>query len=410
MMIENRSVAAISVVVGAVLWFAFGNPPVGAGTRPDLPSPLAGPGVPEVTKSQGKKIDRAWRELVAGDPIASLRRAERAAGLAPTRLLKLQIRFTEGETDITGELVSFCNDHPDYAAAWMTLSVAAEEAGLEPTAFDAARRGARLWTTPPWGERAADLERRWVDDRIANAVRLFATGQPDAAITELDAARALDPQRGDAAILEARIYLADGRLDEAEATIADLVAEPEAMLLRGRIGEARGDWESAMESYSSLPGDYPGRAEALERAQTRWRMTLLPEYARQAIASENLTRGDLAVVLVSVLPRLETMPGGPVPVMSDIVDQPGQREIITVVRLGIMNSDRRGHDFYPNTEADIETVRQAIYKSRSLLGLPAPRWCPEPSVVRSDCISIPSPTSGGSVVNAVLDPISGASP
>ena len=66
------------------------------------------------------------------------------------------------------------------------------------------------------------------------------------------------------------------------------------------------------------------------------------------MVAEDLTRGDLAVVLVSVLPRLETLPGGAVPVMSDIVDHPGQREIITVVRLGIMNADRRGHLFYPD--------------------------------------------------------------
>ncbi len=406
----RRPSAVIAVILGVAFSWAVSSPSLEAETRLDLPSPLSGPGVPKVKKSQRKKIDRAWRELLAGDLVESFKRAQRAANAAPSQLLKYQIQVIKGENDTIDELVSFCESYPEYAAAWMTLSVAAENSGLEVMALDAARRGARLWPTPPWGERAAVLERRWVDDRIANAERLFEGGDSGAAMTDLQAAKAIDPERSDSALLEAKIYFSGGQLDKAEARLIDISMLPEAVLLQGQIGENRGDWQSAMESYSSLPEDYPGRSESLERAQTRWRMTLLPDYARVAMATENLTRVDLAVVLVSVLPRLETMPGGAVPVMSDIVDQPGQREIITVVRLGIMTADRRGHRFNPDSEANLETVRQAVHKSRSLLGLPTPKWCTDRDVLGSGCVSIPSPPSGGSVVNAVLDPTSGATP
>jgi len=406
----RRSVAVIAVVLGVVLSWAVSSPLVEAMTGSDLPSPLSGPGVPVVKKSQKKKIERAWRELAAGDLIGSYKRAQRAADAAPSQLLKYQIQLIDGKNEIVDELVSFCESYPDYASAWLTLSIAAEELGRESMALDAARRSALLWSTPPWGERAADLERRWIDDRIANAERLLEDGDSAAAMAELQAAKAIDPQRGDSALLEAKIYFSTGQLDEAEALLAEISTLPDAMLLQGQIGEERGDWQSAMESYSSLPEDYPGRGVALNRAQTSWRMTLLPNYARAAMVTESLTRSDLAVVLVSVLPRLETMTGGAVPVMSDIVDQPGQREIITVVRLGIMTADRRGHLFYPESEADLETVRQAVHKSRSLLGLPTPKWCTDRDVLGSGCISIPSPTSGGSVVNAVLDQTSGATP
>lgn len=407
---RHRPTAFLIVVVGLVLWCTWSDPAIAAEARFDLPSPLAGPGVPEVKKSQRKKIDRGWRELAAGNLRESRKRSERAADSAPNRLLRFQIRIVEEKADAIDELGAFCKGHPEYAAAWMTLSFAAEHSGDESTALDAARRGARLWPDPPWGARAADLERRWIDDRIAHAERLFDAGDNPAALAELDAASALDPERGDSALLEARIHFSDDELGEAEARLADISELPEAMLLLGQIAEKRGNWQSAMEIYSSLPDGYTGRIEALDRAQTYWRMTLLPNYARAAMESENLTRGDLAVILVSVLPRLETMPGGGVPVMSDIVDHPGQREIITIVRLGIMTADRRGHLFYPDTEADMETVRQAVHKSRSLLGLSDPRFCTHPDVLVSDCISIPSPASGGSVVNAVLDPTSGATP
>ncbi len=408
MTILRRPVAVI--VLGVVLSWAVFVPPVEAKTRLDLPSPLSGPGVPAVKRSQEKKIERAWRELAAGDLIESDKRVQRARDVAAGQLLKYQIQLIDGKSDVVDELVSFCGSYPDYAAAWLTLSIAAEDSGLEAIALDAARRSALIWSDPPWGERAADLERRWVDDRIAKAERLLENGDSSAAMAELQAAKAVDPQRSDSALLEAKILISNDQLDEAQDRLADIATLPEALLLQGQIGEERGDWQYAMESYSSLPEDYPGRDVALNRAQTLWRMTLLPKYARAAMATENLTRGDLAVVLVSVLPRLETMVGGAVPVMSDIVDQPGQREIITVVRLGIMTADRRDHLFYPESEADLETVRQAVHKSRSLLGLPTPEWCTDRDVIGSGCLFIPSPTSGGSVIDAVLDQTSGATP
>jgi len=89
--------------------------------------------------------------------------------------------------------------------------------------------------------------------------------------------------------------------------------------------------------------------------------------------------------------------------MSDIVDHPGQREIITVVRLGIMSADRREHRFFPDAPVSIETVQDAIQRTRTLLGLTAPVWCTDSDVVGSGCLSITPPPSGGAVVRAVLD-------
>ena len=80
-----------------------------------------------------------------------------------------------------------------------------------------------------------------------------------------------------------------------------------------------------------------------------------------------------------------------------------QREIITVVRLGIMSADRREHRFFPDAPVSMETVRDAIQRTRTLLGLTVPVWCTEPDVVGSGCLSITPPPSGGAVVRAVLD-------
>ncbi len=402
----------LAAVLAAVLSAIVLAQPIAADTggHLDFPSPLAGPGVPPIKKAQQRKIERGWRELLAGDPAESLNRAIRAGEVAPAGLLVLQIHHTQGEAGTTDKLAAFCEEHPDYAAAWITLSVAAEAVGSEVIALAAARRGAELWPEPPWGDRAADLYRRWVDDRIAEARKFFDDGDPSAALAELEAADALEPGHADSLVLAAEIFFADGRIDEAEGLLERVPDDPDAQFFTGEIAEGRGDWQSAMEHYSSLPTDYPGRNAALERAQIRWRLALLPRYARAAMTAEELTRGDLAVVLVSVLPRVETLAGGAVPVMSDIVDYPGQREVITVVRLGIMDADRRGHLFYPDLPVTMEIVREAIQRAMALLGGSAPVWCTQGDVVGSGCTSIPSPPSGGAIINAVLDSMSGAGP
>jgi hypothetical protein len=373
----------------------------------DLPSPLAGPGVAELKKSQIKKIDRGWRELATGDTDAARKRAQRAGGVPPATLLEYQASLVERGTDVVDSLGEFCDRHPGYAAAWVTMSVAAEHAGLEMTALETARRGAALWSTSSWARRPDDLYRRWVDDRIFRAEQLIGDGRSSEAMVELDAAGALDPTRQDALLSMAKIFISNDQVPRAEEILDEITELPEARYLQGTIAEDRLDWQAAMDSYSALPPDYPGRTKALERAKTRWRLTLLPSYARSAMNAAHVTRGELAVILVSVQPRLETLPGGSVPVMSDIVDAEGQREIITVVRLGIMNSDRRDRLFFPQSPADVDTVRGTVDRARSLLGLPALTWCEKADMVGSVCTSISSPPSGNDVVHAMLDSMSG---
>jgi tetratricopeptide (TPR) repeat protein len=400
--VVTRPRTLVAASMSALLWFSAAAPSL-AVSPADLPSPLSGPGVAELKRGQQKKIRQAWQEFLAGDLAASRKKALRAGDLVPTRLLELQILLTQGEASAFEGLGELCESHPDYAAAWVTLSLAAEAFATESESLAAAEQAASLWSEPPWNERPARLYRRWVDDRIQRAGQLLAGGDTEEAASELEAARSLDPERSDAAVMMAEILVANDMIADAELILSDFPDVPEAAFLRGDIAEMRGDWQAAMEWYSTLPSGYPGRDEGLERAQIRWRLTLLPGYARAAMAAHEMTRGDLAVVLVSVRPQLETLPGDRVPVMSDIVDHPGHREIITVVRLGIMSADRMEHRFFPDAPVSMDTVRDAIQRTRALLGLTAPIWCTESDVVGSGCLSITPPPSGGAVVQAVLD-------
>jgi tetratricopeptide (TPR) repeat protein len=383
--------------------------PVRAADVPPFPSPLEGPGGGTLTRSQQKKLERAWRDLNRGELAKSAKRATRAGDSRQTRLLLLQNRLVDGDEDAVGDLAALCQAHPDYANAWGTLSLVAERSGDEGVALHAARRAADLWPDS-WKARADRLERQWLDDRIARAAALVDREQYDAALGELARATAIEPDRPDAALVKSEALCGAGRLDECETVLDTILDQPRALVLKAGLAERRGDWQTAMECYSALPDGYPERSALLNRAKIRWRLTMLPPSSQEAIASAALTRGQLAIVLVAVEPRLEALPGGNVPVMSDIVDHPGQREIIAVVRLDIMHADRREHQFHPSREVDAATVRRAVDRARSLVGEPPLTWCPDENVVGSACTPMPTPPSGGAVVNAMLDSESGTGP
>jgi tetratricopeptide (TPR) repeat protein len=373
-----------------------------------LPSPLVGPGVGELKRAQERKIERSHRERLDGNLEKSEKLARRAGSSAPARLALLQLAVTRGDPSAMEELADLCSEHPGYAAAWITLSRLAEQAGDESLALEAARRTARIWPEPRWQTRVSSLERRWIDDRITEAERLSADGRTADALAELDRVAELAPERTDARLVEADVLYTAGRTAECLAVLETLADEPEAVALRARIAEDRRDWQTAMEFYSSLPDAHPDKRTALERVQILWRMTMLPPHSQTALASTSLTRGQLAAALVAAEPRLEALPGGDVPVMSDIVDDPGQREIITVVRLGLMAADQREHRFWPDRPVDADAVRTVVDRARVMVGLPPLTWCEGDDVVGSDCTPMTSPPTGGAVVNAILTGGSGS--
>jgi len=402
------SIVLVALFVAVVLGWLWPPELACAGDLPRLPSALEGPGVPELGRRQARHLERSVHELEHGNLAAAVKRATKAGAVSPAHLVLAQCKLLEGADDAQSELEALCEWNPEYAAAWLTLSVAAEAAGDEQTALEAARHAAGLWPGDSRDARVTELENRWVVGRLARARELLTAGDHEGALTEVASATNLDSNAPGARLLVGEILFDAGRFDEADAVLAELPDIPDALFLRGRIAEQRGDWQTAMDSYAALPPDHPDRALALDHAQTRWRLSVLPTYAREAMSSEALDRGELAVLLVAVEPRLETLPGSHVPVMSDIVDHPGQREIVTVVRLGIMEADLRDHRFHPDAPVNADTVRETVNRTAALLHADPPQWCSDEDVVRSTCIILSSPPSGGEVVSAVLGIAPGA--
>ena len=398
--------------------------------RLDFPSPDAGPGRPVLDKASRRHIEEGWQALLSGNTSAARTSAAQAGGSTASRLLDLQSEIVAGEHPVSG-LEELTRAAPEYAAAWLTLSVAAEGAADESRALQAAERGAALWPDKRWSDRSQSLRRRWIDDRIAAAAVAFDNGDSRASLDSLAPALSLDPTNQEAVLLQARSLIALDELDHAEAVLAGLSRDREVVLLSGSIAESRGDtgaairiysslhddpesilraialaeeeesWQTAMDLYSSLPDDHPEKASGLRAAKLRWRVSVMPPYVQEALSTTDMTRSDLAVVVVTLAPVVETFPSKQVPLLSDIVDMGSQREIITATRLGLIDTDRLEHRFEPLRPVTEGEVRSAITNLGSLMGRSAPNWCD--GTTTEPCISFTHPITGKQVTDIVID-------
>ncbi|NOZ77822.1 MAG: tetratricopeptide repeat protein [Acidobacteria bacterium] len=365
------------------------------------PSPLAGPGAPVVGRSIRHAVSKGFKALAGGHPEAALAHAEHAGEGVAATVLKAQAEMAADPAAAQRLLEGIVQQAPGYAAAWLTLSVAAERSGNEKTALEAARRGASLWNAPRWRQRVANLQDRWITARLARARAAVADGAFPRAARLANAVLALDPASLDAHLLKARALLGQGNAAKAAASLAGLPDVPKVIAMRGRIAESEHRWAEAMGLYESLPAGFPGRDAMLTRAKNRWRISNLPTYVGEAIESKDVTRAQLAVLLVDLVPEVQAMAAGPVPVLPDIVGLPEQREIVAAVRAGLLDADDLEHRFFPARTVSPAEIRTAINRLYRMLGRRTPRWCTA-SAPSAGCIPVASPVSGRAVFQAMM--------
>ena len=429
----RAAVAAASIAALAAI-FGLGGcataPADVATVQLDFPSPNTGPGRPELEKAARRHIDDGWQALLSNAPSAARTSATQAGANSASKLLELQSKIVAGEHPVEG-LEELAHRDPGYAAAWLTLSVAAEGAGDEALALETAEYGAGLWPDTRWVDRSQSLHQRWIDDRIAAAGTLYDEGDPSGSLTSLAPALALEPDNRDAVLLQARSLIALGELDQAEAVLAGLPRDGDVVMVSGSIAESRGDtgaairiysslrddpeailmaialaeetesWQTAMDLYASLPDDHPEKASGLRAAKLRWRVSVMPAYVREALSNNEMNRSDLAVVVVTLAPIVETLPSKQVPLLSDIVDMPSQREIITAARLGLIDVDRLEHRFRPLRIATAQEIRSAITVLGQLLEIPPPQFCNAGTT--EPCVAFAQPVTGDQVADVIID-------
>jgi len=227
--------AALSLVISAGCASAPATaPPV----RLDFPAPDSGPGRPDLSRADQEHIDKGWKALLSGDPASARAIASQAGANPAAELLSMQAALVASSGDPVSGLEQLAAEESEYAAAWLTLSVAAENADDEKIALEAASRGAKLWSDKRWLEREQRLHQRYVGDRIDSARELYETEYPEAALEALQPALALDPDNRDAVLVKARALIALDQPDRAEVALSGLPRDPEVVRLSGNIAEA----------------------------------------------------------------------------------------------------------------------------------------------------------------------------
>lgn len=396
--------AAASVLLLVAMTGCGTTAPPPSKERVPWPSPVAGPGTPSIQSTAERAIERAVFQLEEGRVQKARSLAEKAFETAQGELFELQISLSQGNSGLVPEIERIVDEHPRYAAAWITLSFAAELEQLEETALRAANTGADLWPAATWKRRAKHLYSRWVEDRVEAASQGLDGGEIEEAIEIVEKALALDPENRPGQLLKANSLIELGAIDEAEILLASLGSDTEAIWLAGRIAEERSDWLTAMDLYQSLPAEYPDALQARRRARINWRLQHMPSYVQEAIRSEELTREGLAVLVVALAPDAEMVASRPIPVLPDIVDLESQREILTAVRSGLIETDPLEPRFDPTRPINHVQLRASINRLSALLGAPIPIWCDESEgVISSSCISVPERISGQFVMSLVFD-------
>jgi tetratricopeptide (TPR) repeat protein len=367
-----------------------------------FPSPLSGPGQPPLNDDAEDAVFAAWALLTTGQTAEARLRAAAAGSSDPAALVTQQVALLDGSPSID-QLTAITQRTPAYAAAWATLSVAAERVGDEALAMEAAHRVAALWSSSPWSGRADALEQRWIDDRVEGADQAVNSGDAEAAIELVQRALDLRPDHRRALLVLGGAERTRGDLEAADAAFARLGDDPEALLERADIARVQDRPSAAMDLLARLPDDHPQRDAALRRARLEWRLTVMPARVQEALEAPTVTRANLAVLLVSLAPDLDSQGGAPPPLMTDVVDHPAQREILTAVRLGLLGPDPVDGRFHPDAEAYPHQVRDAITTACRIVGYREPLWCDEDMSVESDCQRLATPVSGAAVKRVVLD-------
>jgi len=374
-----RRVFLVSVVLPAIylLSSCASTPPRGRQQIPGFPSPLQGPGGSVLDTKEMKGLENAITRFTQGDGPGARSILLSLPETPQSRLLLLQMRSAEGgdPAEILDALQREAELFPDYAAAWCTLARHAEKVDRKKSALEAAEKCSELFPGGMDAGLAATLQSRWVAAPLIKAAALFDQDNLDDALNQVEDVLELEPENGEALLLKARILQKEKNYSDAEAVLVMLPRDTEAVLLRVRIALEENRWQKAIDLLNSLPPNLPERAVLLRRAHMMWRLSILPEYVREASVSQHLTREEFSILVNALAPDLESLPGAPPPLVTDIIDRPGQRAILTVIRLKIIGIDSVTHHFFPMRKISNTEFRDAVDAVCHLLGLKAPLWC-----------------------------------
>lgn len=363
----------------------------GTAAPPAVPTTPAFPDVPVLVIPEGlvtpedarTRLESGWRRFQAND----LRGAARdyAAVLArvpefyPAEAGLGYVAFYERRWDESARWFDAAlGRNPGYVPALSGRVETALSAGDEPAAIAALERWLEVAPAGPAREelsgRLEVLRLRVVQAELAAAAASREAGRLDEAQATLERARRMAP--GSAVVLRelARVEVARGAYDAAEADVREALSldpgDPETHAVLGEVLEAHGHLGEAADAFSRAAGLDP-RTEWRSRAATlrsRADLAALPAEYRAIPSAQTVSRAQLAAVIgVRLSTALALAPRRVTVVLTDIRSHWAAPWIVPVTRAGLMEA-LPNHTFQPSGIVRRADLAQVVWRAIQVLG------------------------------------------
>jgi tetratricopeptide (TPR) repeat protein len=366
-----------------------------------VPDPLGTPPSERpLTAAQADALRAAVGEAERGEFAATARYLrEVPQGHPAGALAALEVRYLHGE-NVAKQAMELAASEPAYGAAWGFAAQATRREGDLRPAIDAARRADVLQPGAGWARFADEVERTWVGSVLDEGAALLKQGQPRQALDRAREVLGVEVQAVGARVLAVRALLALGDTRGAAALVPSLPDTGDGLELKGKVAEAQGHFDLAVEMYSRLPASDTRRCELLAVARRGLRLANAPPYLTQALASRALDRKGLAALVAFEAPALASHGNGSVPVFEDVVQLPERGDIVAAARAGVITGDPVTHRFAPNRAVSPRELAGTLDRLAAVLGRPRPQWCDGGS---QTCLKLPDVVDGRSADALVVD-------
>ncbi len=333
----------------------------------------------ELTPEEGRRLQKAWNEILTGDPVGAARDLSKmlagkprlvpvATGLAYARLRAG--RFAEAEQGFGGVL----ERRPEYLPALVGAGSAAFRRGAVVEALGYLRRAQAVAPEDPRvRRRLGEVKLQVTERRVATAQRALEDGDTARAIEEYRGALEAAPEVAGLRLELARLLVDAGDAPGAAAVLeADTHEDRQVMLRLGEILSGLQEYPRALAVYGRLLARDPQDPDALRRsgeAHDAYELLKMPEEYRRIAGAPRITRADLAALVAVEVTALSRVKDREPKVAVDISGSWAREHIAAVLALDILDV-YPNHTFQPAATVRRGDVARAVGRVLDLLAWP----------------------------------------
>lgn len=377
----RRRLAALAVGGGALLASCAPPPRAPLPDSEEFVFPAAAPG--QLSPSEAERIEKAWRQILAGDAPGAQRQLEKllakSPGLVPAETALAYARLRAGRLDEAARgFESVTSRRPDYVPAIAGAAVAAARGGDAEGALRLYRRALEADPASAFlRQRVAELRVQVTERRVAAARAAQQSGRLDEAVATYRLALEAAPEVAGLRLELAGLLAAAGDVEGAVAILrADPTEDRQVLLRLADLETQRKDYPGALEAYRRILARDPHDEEAQRRSrEVREAVELeqMPEEYRRIATAPAITRADLAALVAVKVTALARVPAGEPQVAVDISGSWARSHVIKALAYDIMTV-YPNHTFQPAAAARRGDLARAVQRVLDLL-----KWPPGPA-------------------------------